>query len=58
MRAFIYIAACCLSTGALLAQAANDTGLPAPTPEPATIAMLGIGLTGVAVAAWRRNRKR
>lgn len=28
------------------------------TPEPSMVALLGAALTGIGVAAWRRNRKR
>ena len=45
----------------LVAGAAFVFGQPldsAPTPEPATVALLGAGLAGLGVLAWRRNRKR
>jgi len=44
----------------LLAFAVNmmDSGGVVTTPEPGTIALLAVGLTGIGVAAWRRNRKR
>ena len=32
-------------------------GVPNPTPEPASIALMAAGLGGVAFVAWRRKRK-
>jgi hypothetical protein len=48
---------CCLLFTASLcfAAATVDTST---TPEPATVLLLGAGLAGIGVAAWRRNRKR
>jgi len=36
---------------------ANDSGGPTVTPEPNLVVLLAAGLTGIGVAAWRRNRK-
>ena len=36
---------------------ATDTGGPIVTPEPTMVVLLAAGLTGIGVAAWRRNRK-
>ena len=41
-----------------LAQVADDSGGTTVTPEPAMIAVVGAGLAGIGVVAWRRNRKR
>ena len=41
----------------LLAQQDADFG-PAPIPEPATIALLGLGLAGIGFASWRKNKKK
>ena len=30
----------------------------APTPEPSTAILLGVGLAAVGVATWRKNRKK
>lgn len=38
-----------------LAAVMSDTAV---TPEPATMALLGAGLAGVGVAAWRHNRRK
>jgi len=35
----------------------SDSDGVAATPEPSTIVLLAAGLTGIGVAAWRRNRK-
>ena len=36
----------------------SDGSLPGAAPEPATVALLGVGLAGIGVAAWRRNRRK
>jgi hypothetical protein len=43
---------------ALLIGAATDSALPAPTPEPSTIVLLGAGMAGIGFMAWRKNRKK
>ena len=30
----------------------------APTPEPSTMLLLGVGLAGIGVVAWRKNHKK
>ncbi|HLK19943.1 MAG TPA: PEP-CTERM sorting domain-containing protein [Bryobacteraceae bacterium] len=40
------------------AQQADDSGGVAVTPEPSMVAAIAVGLAGVGVVAWRRNRKR
>ena len=37
---------------------ASDSGGVAVTPEPSMVALLAVGLSGIGVAAWGRNRKR
>ena len=46
---------CALFTAPLCLAVTTDTST---TPEPATFLLLGAGLTGIGIAAWRRNRKR
>ena len=36
----------------------NDSGSPAATPEPSLVVLMGAGMVGIGVAAWRRNRKK
>jgi hypothetical protein len=36
----------------------NDSGSPAPTPEPSLVALMAAGMAGIGVVAWRRNRKK
>ncbi|MGA7415631.1 MAG: PEP-CTERM sorting domain-containing protein [Bryobacteraceae bacterium] len=40
------------------AQIDSDGTAPGGAPEPATIALMGVGLAGIGVAAWRRNRRK
>ena len=51
----------CLLTYFLLAQAALAgaafAGVPANVPEPATLALVAVGIGGIAVARKLRNRK-
>jgi threonine dehydrogenase-like Zn-dependent dehydrogenase len=48
---------CCALFAAPLCFAATTVDT-STTPEPATVLLLGAGLAGIGVAAWRRNRKR
>lgn len=36
----------------------SDSGGGVVTPEPSMVVLMAAGLTGIGVAAWRRNRKR
>jgi hypothetical protein len=36
----------------------DDSGSPAPTPEPNLVALMAAGMAGIGVVAWRRNRKK
>jgi hypothetical protein len=49
-----------LSAASLFAQREPLDGddIPTTVPEPASIALMGVGLVGVGFAAWRKNRKK
>jgi len=47
----------CCSAYAVLAQDSDGTA-PGAAPEPATVALMGAGLAGIGIAAWRRNRRK
>ena len=51
--AAIFFSFCALG----LANPSDSDGV-AVTPEPSMVALLAVGLSGIGVAAWRRNRKR
>ena len=54
----IFFLLCCSFFSFLLSATPSDTGTVGVTPEPNMVILLAAGLTGIGVAAWRRNRKR
>lgn len=57
MKSALYVLLSCTFT-ALVMGTVTDSALPAPTPEPSTIVLLGAGMAGIGFMAWRKNRKK
>ena len=53
-----YLFTLALTTAATFAASVNNPNcvVPTPTPEPATVGLIGIGLVGFVVYGWRRSR--
>lgn len=51
--AAIFLSFCFLA----LAVPVSDSDGIAVTPEPSMVALLAVGLSGIGLAAWRRNRR-
>jgi len=54
----VRVAAISLSFCFLALATPSDSDGVAVTPEPSMVVLMAAGLTGIGVAAWRRNRKR
>ncbi len=58
IKFFVLLASLILCCSAYAVPVDSDGTAPSGAPEPATVALMGAGLAGIGIAAWRRNRRK
>ena len=58
LKYLVLLASLILCCSAYAVPIDSDGTQPGGAPEPATIALMGVGLAGIGIAAWRRNRRK